>query len=119
MHRRQEIETQIVEATHDLTGRAYLDGQRVVGPGDADGGKGAVRIPEEAPRKGPRRIHRGRNRNGVVAHDLALVGDSLRLAAANAVWIINCRVRAVAQQIAVANGSYRVTANDIALRIDA
>src|SRR2546422_1715280 len=120
VHRRRGIETQIVETTYDFAPGTDLYGQRVVGPGELDGGKGAVRIPEEAPRKDPRRIHRFRNRNRVEAHDLTFLVDSLRLGAAadDDIWSINRRVGTVAQQIAVANTSHGVTANDIALRID-
>src|SRR2546422_11550569 len=55
VHRRQEIETQIVEATHTLACRPHLYGQRVVGALNVHGGKGAVRIREETPSKRPTR----------------------------------------------------------------
>src|SRR5882724_4962102 len=118
VHRRRGIETQIVETTYDFAPGTDLYGQRVVGPGELDGGKRAVRIPEKAPRKDPRRVDRFRNRNRVEAHDLTFLVDSLRLGAADAIWSINGRVGTVIQQIAMANTSHGVTANDIALRID-
>src|SRR6266850_6767421 len=118
VHRRRGIETQIVETTYDFAPGTDLYGQRVVGPGELDGGKRAVRIPEKAPRKDPRRVDRFRNRNRVEAHDLTFFVDSLRLGAADATWSINRRVGTVAQQIAVANTSHGVTPNDIALCID-
>jgi len=118
VHRRRGIETQIVETTYHFAAGTDLYGQRVVGSGELDGGKRAVRFPEKAPGKEPRRIDRFRNRNRVEAHDLTFLVDSLRLGAADAIWSINGRVGTVTQQIAMANTSHGVTANDIALRID-
>src|SRR5260370_32899903 len=106
VHRCRCIETQIMETTYDFAPGTDFYGQRVVGPGELDGGKCAVRIPEKAPRKDPRRIHCFRTQNRVEAHDLTFLVDSLGLEAPDALCSSNHGVRAATHTIALHNPSH-------------